>query len=69
MLVRSMLSVRLGERRLKITELARQTGISRGTLTRLYHDEADRVDLDVLARLCAALGCTVADLLEYRAEA
>jgi len=67
--VRSMLSVRLGERRLKITELARQTGISRGTLTRLYHDEADRVDLDVLSRLCAALGCTVADLLEYRVEA
>jgi putative transcriptional regulator len=67
--VRSMLSIRLGERRLKITELARQTGISRGTLTRLYHDEADRVDLDVLARLCAALGCSVADLLEYRPEA
>lgn len=66
--VRSMLSVRLGERRMKITELARNTGISRGTLTRLYHDEADRVDLDVLARLCAALGCTIADLLEYRAE-
>ena len=68
MSVRSMLSVRLGERRLKITELARQTGISRGTLTRLYHDEADRVDLDVLARLCASLGCGVGELLEFRAE-
>ncbi|WP_235902886.1 helix-turn-helix domain-containing protein [Sandarakinorhabdus oryzae] len=66
--VRSMLSVRLGERRLKITEVARQTGISRGTLTRLYHDEADRVDLDVLARLCAALGCSIGDLLEFRPE-
>ena len=63
-----MLSVRLGERRLKITELARQTGISRGTLTRLYHDEADRVDLDVLGRLCDALGCDIGDLLEHRAE-
>lgn len=66
--VRSTLSVRLGERRLKITELARQTGISRGALTRLYHDEADRVDLEVLARICAALGCAVGDLLEFRAE-
>jgi DNA-binding Xre family transcriptional regulator len=27
------------------------------------------VDLDVLSRLCAALDCTVADLLEYRVEA
>ena len=66
--VRSMLSVRLGERRINITELARQTAISRGTLTRLYHDEAERVDLDVLARLCAALDCTVGDLLEFRPE-
>ena len=66
--VRSMLSVRLGERRIKITELSRQTGISRGTLTRLYHDEADRVDLDVLSRLCASLDCSIADLLEFRAE-
>ena len=66
--VRSMLSVRLGERRMKITALARETGISRGTLTRLYHDEADRVDLDVLSRLCAALGCAIGDLLEYRAD-
>lgn len=66
--VRSMLSVRLGERRLKITELARQTGISRGTLTRLYHDEADRVDLDVVSRLCASLGCSVGDLLEFRPD-
>lgn len=67
--VRSMLSVRLGERRIKITELARQTSISRGTLTRLYHDEAERVDLDVLNRLCVALDCTVGDLLEFRPEA
>lgn len=66
--VRSMLSVRLGERRIKITELARQTSISRGTLTRLYHDEAERVDLDVLHRLCVALDCTVGDLLEFRPE-
>lgn len=66
--VRSMLSVRLGERRIKITELARQTSISRGTLTRLYHDEAERVDLDVLNRLCVALDCTVGDLLEFRQE-
>ena len=66
--VRSMLSVRLGERRMKITSLARETGISRGTLTRLYHDEADRVDLDVISRLCQSLGCSVGDLLEYRPD-
>lgn len=66
--VRSMLSVRLGERRIKITALARETGISRGTLTRLYHDEADRVDLDIIARLCSSLGCGVGDLLEFSSD-
>jgi putative transcriptional regulator len=67
--VHSQLSVRLGERRLKIAELSRSTGISRGTLTRLYKDTADRVDLDVLDRLCRALDCDVGDLMSFSTAA
>ena len=58
----------LGERRLKISDVARDTGINRGTLTRLYHETAERVDLEALDKLCAYLNCTLQELLEYVPE-
>lgn len=32
--------------------MARDTGINRGTLTRLYHETAERIDFEVLDKLC-----------------
>ena len=54
----------LGERKLKISDVARDTGINRGTLTRLYYETAERVELDVLDKLCRYFGVEVSDLLE-----
>ena len=64
-MIKCHLSRLLGERRLKISDVARDTGLNRGTLTRLYHETAERLELDVLDRLCVYLNCTVADLLEF----
>lgn len=64
-MIKCHLSRLLGERRLKISDVARDTGLNRGTLTRLYHETAERVDLDVLDRLCGYLNCTLPDLLEF----
>ena len=30
-----------------------------------YRNEISRIDIDVLARLCFALNCNVADILEF----
>ncbi|MBA4316205.1 MAG: helix-turn-helix transcriptional regulator [Limnobacter sp.] len=54
----------LGEHKKKITDVARDTGINRGTLTRLYHETAERVDLEVLQQLCDYFDCEVDVLLE-----
>ena len=59
------LSRLMGERRVSIQELARQTGVSYSTLHDFYHDRLKRFDGEVLDRLCRALGCTVGDILEY----
>ena len=67
-MIKCHLSRLLGERRLKISEVARDTGVNRGTLTRLYHETAERVELDALNRICRHLGCSVDDLLEYIPE-
>jgi len=54
----------LGEHKKKITDVARDTGINRGTLTRLYHETAERVDLEVLQLLCDYFDGEVHVLLE-----
>jgi putative transcriptional regulator len=54
----------IGERKLKISDVARDTGVNRGTLTRLYYETAERVELDVLDKLCEYLGVDLPELLE-----
>jgi putative transcriptional regulator len=68
-LIKCRLSVLLGERKLKIADVARETGINRGTLTRLYYETAERIELDVLDRLCAYFACEVQELIRYEADA
>jgi putative transcriptional regulator len=63
-MIRCHLSRLLGERKLKISDVARDTGINRGTLTRLYHETAERIELEVLDKLCEYLRVSVPDLLE-----
>ena len=64
-MIRCRLSSLLGDRKLKIADVARDTGINRGTLTRLYYETAERIEIDVLDKLCAHFGCEVQDLLKY----
>jgi len=42
----------MGERKLKIVDVARETGINRGTITRLYHESASRIELEAVEELC-----------------
>ena len=64
-MIKCHLSRMMGERRLKISDVARDTGLNRGTLTRLYHEAAERVELDVLDALCAYFDCQVCDIFEF----
>lgn len=57
----------LGERKLKISDVTRDTGINRGTLTRLYYETAERIELDVLDKLCGYFGVDLPDLLAREA--
>jgi putative transcriptional regulator len=59
----------MGEQKLKIADVARDTGINRGTITRLYQETAVRVEFDVLEQLCVYLRCDITELLELKAEA
>ena len=58
------LSKIMGEKRLKIADVARDTNINRGTITRLYNETATRVELDVIDTLCEYLDIEVGQLFE-----
>jgi len=58
----------MGERKLKISDVSRDTGVNRGTLTRLYYETAERIEVDVLDKLCAYFDVPVGDLLEHVRE-
>lgn len=51
-------------RRLKIAQLARIACVNRSAVTALANNRASRVELAVLERICTALDCQLADLLE-----
>jgi len=64
-MIKCHLSRLMGEKKLKIADVSRLTGVNRGTITRLYHETAVRVDLETLDQLCRVLQCEIRDLLEY----
>lgn len=59
------LSALLGERKWKMMDLARATGLSKTTIFQLYHEKTTRIDLDTIAKICEALGCQAGELLVY----
>ncbi len=62
-MIKCNLSRLMGEKKLKISDVAKDTGINRGTITRLYHETAVRVDFDVLEKLCVYLECEIGELI------
>ena len=61
-MVKCNLSEILGRRKLKVSELSRETGVNRGTLDRLYYDKTQRIDLEVIEILCKHLECSLEEL-------
>ncbi|MES1949842.1 XRE family transcriptional regulator [Salinisphaera sp. S4-8] len=58
----------MGERKVKVMDVARETGLHRNTVTLLYKETATRVDLDAIEKLCRLFECEVGDLFELVAE-
>ena len=65
-----------GHVELKLKEVMDERGISRNQLAKLidarfevvgkwYKGEVEKMDLDILARICYALDCTTEDLIRY----
>ena len=64
-MIKCHLSSIMGERKLKISDVERGTGLHRNSITLLYRETANRVELDTINKLCDYFNCTVSDLFEY----
>lgn len=63
-MIKCHLSRLMGERKLKIIDVARDTGLHRNTITLLYQESAVRIDLDALEILCRYFNVEVGEFLE-----
>ena len=59
------IDVMLAKRKMSLTELSELVGITLANLSILKTGKARAVRMETLDRLCAALDCQPADLLEY----
>ena len=62
-MIKIMLSRKLGELRWTQADLARKTGIRPSTINELYHEIAERVNLEHLDLICEALDCDLDEIL------
>jgi putative transcriptional regulator len=62
-MIRILLSTRLGERRWTQAKLAEKTGIRKATVNEIYNELTDKVRLSDLDKICCVLECDLGDLL------
>ena len=59
------LPILLAERKMRVADLIRGTGINKTTLHKLYNGELTRIDLDTIDRICEHLDIQVGDLFVF----
>ena len=63
--IRLRLNELLIEKGVNRNQLAQRIGIRHVVIAKWCNNEVERMDLDVLARICFALDCEISDLIEY----
>lgn len=63
-MIRCHLSTFMGRDRLRISDVAKNTGLNRSTVTALYNETATRIELPAVESLCMLFKCQVGELFE-----
>lgn len=62
------LDVMMAKRKVSLTELSEQVGLTLANLSILKTGKAKAIRFSTLAAICEVLGCQPGDILEYRQE-
>ncbi len=65
-MIKLTLDKALEKRNISRYELAKRTGIQYQIIDNYYKNKVKRYDSYVIERMCDALNCTVADIIEYK---
>lgn len=55
----------MGEKRIKMSELSRMSGLTYETIFKLYHNKTKGVDFVTLNKICSALECDISDIFNF----
>ena len=64
-MIKCHLSRLMGERKVRVADVAQATGLHRNMLTLLYREKAQRVELDAVDKLCRYFEVRVGELFEF----
>ena len=64
-MIRCNLSVLMGKQKMNIADVHRATGLNRTTITNLYYETAQRVELETMDKLCELFSCELGDLFGW----
>ncbi len=67
-MIKCRLSRLLGERKMSVLALKRQTNLSYVTLANLYHEKTSGVTFETIDKICRNLECSTGELFEYAEE-
>lgn len=68
MIVRNNLRVMMAKQKMNIQDVSDATGLSRKSISKLYHEESVQITFDVIGRLCDLFKCEPGDLLYLEEE-
>lgn len=58
----------MDERNITRNYLAKATNTRFEVINKWYNNNVEKMDLDILARICYALGCTPDDIIKYKSK-
>lgn len=64
-MIKIKLSELLGKHRITQKQLSVMTGIRPNTISDMYNEFSERINIIYLDKICEALECDISDLLEY----
>lgn len=63
-MIETQLHVLMGKKRVKISDVYRETGVSRSTLTKMWKGETNMIKFETLDVLCKYFNCEVGDFIK-----
>lgn len=51
--------------KMKVPQLVEMTGLNKNTLYAIERNEAKRIDVEAMNKICKALDCKIEELVEY----